>query len=98
MLVGGRPCPHPALRAGGSAAHNVLRGGRGAGCKQRFRAVLVAVELVASVVLLVSSGLLIRALLRAQAVDPGFRTEGVLTLRTVWPKPRYAATEKSEQF
>jgi len=45
-----------------------------------------------------SSGLLIRALLRAQAVDPGFRTEGVLTLRTVWPKPRYAATEKSEQF
>ena len=72
------------------------KGGRA--CATRFRAVLVAVELVASVVVLVSSGLLIRALLRVRAVDPGFRTEGVLTLRTVWPKPRYAATEKSEQF
>ena len=37
---------------------------------------------MASVVLLVSSGLLIRALLAIQSVDPGFRAEDVLTLRT----------------
>ena len=32
-------------------------------------------------VLLVSAGLLVRALWRIEATDPGFRTDGVLTLR-----------------
>jgi predicted permease len=88
----------PALRAGGSTALVALRGGRAAGRKQRFRAVLVAVEVAASVVLLVSSGLLIRALLRVQNVDPGFKAEGVLTLRTVLPTPKYDEWQRREQF
>jgi predicted permease len=47
---------------------------------------------MASVVLLVSAGLLIRALWRIQAIDPGFRSGGVLTLRTALPMPKYAKT------
>ncbi|MCI0432875.1 MAG: ABC transporter permease, partial [Gemmatimonadetes bacterium] len=88
----------PALRAGGRAALDALRGGRSRGPKQRYRSVLVAIEVAASVVLLVSSGLLIRAMLRVQATDPGFQAEGVLTLRTVLPKPKYADTLKRELF
>ena len=32
-----------------------------------------------------------KALWRVQAVDPGFRSDGVLTLRTALPSPKYAA-------
>jgi len=43
--------------------------------------------IMASVVLLVSHGMLMRALWRVQATDPGFRTDGVLTMRTALPTP-----------
>jgi predicted permease len=49
-------------------------------------------------VLLVSSGLLLRALWRIQAVDPGFRSEGVLTLRTALPLPKYDSTARRVEF
>jgi predicted permease len=57
---------------------------------QRLRAMLVTIEVATCVVLLVSSGLLIRAVLRIQATDPGFRPEGVLTLRTELSFPKIA--------
>ncbi|HSJ14416.1 MAG TPA: ABC transporter permease, partial [Longimicrobiales bacterium] len=88
----------PAVRAGGRAALDVLRGGHSAVRGQRYRAVLVAIQVAVSVVLLVCSGLLIHAILRVQSIDAGFRDEGVLTLRTVLPKPEYAGAERREQF
>ncbi len=63
-------------------------GGRGG----RLRSALVIAEVAASVVLLVASGLLIRALWRVQAIDPGFRTAGVLTLSTPLPMGKYGPT------
>ena len=73
----------PAIAAGRSRALDALRAGaRGGARTQRLRALLVTIEVAACVVLLVSSGLLIRAVLRIQGTDPGFRPEGVLTLRT----------------
>ena len=53
---------------------------------------------MASVVLLVAAGLLLRALWRIQAVDPGFRAEGVLTLRTALPLPKYDSTARRAEF
>lgn len=88
----------PALRTGGRAAFDVLRGGRGSVAGGRLRSVLVAVEVAVCVVLLVASGLLMRAMLRVQSVDAGFRAEGALTLNTVLPKPKYFSSEKREQF
>jgi predicted permease len=41
---------------------------------------------------------LIRALWTIQAIDPGFRTEGVLTLRTSLPMPKFNETARREQF
>ncbi len=74
----------PALRAGRSNALDALRAGTrtGGGRTQRLRAALVIVEVAASVVLLITSGLLIRAVWRIQAIDPGFAADGVLTLPT----------------
>jgi putative ABC transport system permease protein len=58
----------------------------------------VAAEVMASVVLLVSAGLLLRALARLESTDPGFRTEGTLTLQTALPEGKYASTSRREQF
>ncbi len=70
----------------------------GGGRRQRVRAVLVAAEVAASAALLVVAGLLLRATWRIQDVDPGFRTAGVLTLRTALPWPRYAEVAPRQQF
>ncbi len=90
----------PALRAGRANAMQALRDGAraGGGRKQHTRSALVAVEVMASVVLLVSSGLLVRAMLRIQAVDPGFQSSGVLTARTALPLPKYDDPRVREQF
>ena len=89
----------PAVAAGRSRALDALRSGaRGGARTQRLRTVLVTVEVAASVVLLVASGLLIRAVLRIQATDPGFRAERVLLVRTELTAPRYAITARRGEF
>ncbi|MEX2282442.1 MAG: ABC transporter permease [Gemmatimonadota bacterium] len=88
----------PAFRAGGRSAIEALRAGRSGRRQQRARSALVGLEVAASVVLLASAGLLIRAMLLVQATDPGFRSEGALTMRTVLPKPKYESTDRREQF
>ncbi|MEP7132815.1 MAG: ABC transporter permease, partial [Acidobacteriota bacterium] len=85
----------PALRGSEEAEESGLREGSrvGAGRRtERLRSILVVAEVTASVALLISSGLLIRALWRVQQTPPGFRAEGVLTLRTALPMPRYEKT------
>lgn len=90
----------PALRAGRANAMQALRDGAraGGGRTQRMRSVLVAVEVMASVVLLVSSGLLVRAMWKLQSLDPGFQSAGVLTARTALPMPRYDDPRVRERF
>jgi putative ABC transport system permease protein len=87
----------PALRACADAETGGLREGARTGASrgtERLRALLVVAEVTASVALLIGSGLLLRALWRLQSVDPGFRSEGVLTMRTNLPLPSYEPTEK----
>jgi predicted permease len=90
----------PALRAGGAGVGGLQEGPRAGvgGRRERGRAALVVAEVTASVVLLVCCGLLLRALWRVQDVDPGFRADGVLTLRTALPQPRYANTADRARF
>src|SRR4029077_6539937 len=90
----------PVMRVGGDASLTGLREGArsGGGQKEGARSALVVVEIIASVVLLVSAGLLLRALLNVRSVDPGFRAEGVLTMQTPLPWRKYAKTPWREAF
>ncbi|HEY2431938.1 MAG TPA: ABC transporter permease [Vicinamibacterales bacterium] len=90
----------PTLRAGSDAGVQDLREGARAigGRRQRLRGVLVAAEVVGTVVLLVVTGLLVRALWTLQGRDPGFRADGVLTLQTDLPSAKYAGTDKRSTF
>jgi putative ABC transport system permease protein len=90
----------PAFRASGKRDMNALREGArsGGGRKERLRAALVIAEVTVSVVLLISSGLLIRALWKLQGIDPGFRASGVLTLQTALPMPKYERTARRVEF
>ena len=101
VLITGLACGvAPAIRAGRTGPLDALRGTTraGGGRSRKVRAGLVILEIASSVVLLVSSGLLIRAVARVQAIDPGFGAENVLTLKTVLPLPRYDSTFRRVQF
>ena len=91
----------PALRVcrktDGSALKDGARGGTSRGT-ERLRSSLVVAEIVASVVLIVSVGLLTQALLNVQRVDPGFKADNVLTVRTTLPRIKYAKAAQREQF
>ncbi len=54
--------------------------------KQKLGRVIVAAQLATTLVLLVGAGLLGRSLLRVLSVDPGFRTENVLTMELRLPQ------------
>ena len=91
----------PALRAcrdlDSEGLREGARGGIGARRARLVRAVVV-VEICVSLVLLVASGLLLRTLSQLQARDPGFRADGVMTLRTWLPWPKYERTADRAQF
>jgi predicted permease len=89
----------PALRVGGQKTFVGLREGtRGSGRRQRLRTTLVAIEVCVSVVLLIGSGLLIRAIWRVQAVPPGFSAAGLLKLTTQLPTPKYDDPARRADF
>ncbi len=91
----------PALRATGKASAAGLREGErsgGGSGKERLRSALVVIEITASVVLLASASLLIRALWTVQARDPGFNADNVLTMTTALPWPKYQTTAARQVF
>jgi predicted permease len=90
----------PLLRTGGEADLGGLRDGArtGGGQREGVRSTLVVVEIVASVVLLVSAGLSIRALWNVQLTNPGFKPESVLTLQTPLPSPQFDRVVTRDAF
>jgi putative ABC transport system permease protein len=71
-----------------------MTAGRG---RHRLRSSLMIVELALALVLLVSSGLLIRSLVRLQNVDPGFDPHNILAADLDLPDKTYT-NAKQEQF
>jgi len=64
----------------------------------RLRNVLVVTEIALALVLLVGAGLLIRSFARLQAVDPGFNTQNMLTMKTSLPGRKYDNDRKIIDF
>ena len=91
------PALRMSRRVDATALKEGARGGTSRGT-ERLRSSLVIAEIVASVVLLVSAGLLIQALLRVQAIDPGFHSENVLTLKTILPRARYPQVARHQFY
>jgi predicted permease len=76
-----------------SPTETLKDGGRGATISRarlRARQLMVIGEIALSVVLIVGGGLMIRTVQRIMSIDPGFRSEGVLTMELSVPASRYA--------
>jgi len=65
---------------------------------ETLRTMLVLLEITCTVMLLISSGLLLKALWRVELVDTGFHSDHVLTMRTSLPLPKYSDTLRRTQF
>lgn len=79
------------IRAGG-------RGVRGGRRRRRLHDALALLEVALGILLLVGAGLTLRSLRRLEAVDPGFRTSGVVTARLAAPQLRYPTLADRERF
>jgi predicted permease len=88
----------PAVRLTRGALQGMLReGGRGlagSGGAARLRSSLVLGEVALALMLLVGAGLLVRSFEQLQRVDLGFRPEGVLTYRVIFPAARFRDPEQ----
>jgi putative ABC transport system permease protein len=80
---------------------NLKEGGRGGGegsRRNRFRAALVVLEVALALLLAIGATLTARSLVRLEAVDPGFRPEGVLRASLTLPKATYAEPSRRVNF
>jgi putative ABC transport system permease protein len=66
--------------------------------RRRAQAALVAGEVALAVVVLFSTGLMIRTILNLQAVDTGFRADNVLTANVALTGADYPTTERQNAF
>jgi len=74
------------------------RGASGGPARQRLRSALVIGEVALSVTLLIGAGLLMRSFWKVQQVQPGFHTDGVVTMRANLPRTTYNNNAKSRGF
>jgi predicted permease len=92
----------PALRASRFSLQGSLRVGTsglaGIFGLRRLLAIVVTAEFAATVVLLISTGLIIKSFVRLQAVDPGFAAEGALTMKMSLPRNQYGDAHRQAAF
>jgi putative ABC transport system permease protein len=82
----------PALMAPRDSGDRLRQGGKGTNVgapRGRLQSALVVTQVAVSVVLLSAAGLLLASLVKLQSVQPGYRTEGVVTAETFGNFRRY---------
>ncbi len=88
-IMSSRVDVNESLKEGGrtsASGSNMLRGG------------LVVVEIAIALVLLVGSGLMIRSFARLQAIDPGFDSTNLLTVKVSLPGSKYREDHQRVNF
>jgi predicted permease len=92
----------PALRAMRPNVMDVLQeGSRGSTpgrATRRLSDLMVVAEVALALMLLVSAGLLTRSFVRLTAIDPGYRTTGIVATHVVLPRERYQPAAAKRQF
>nr|HEV7953920.1 FtsX-like permease family protein [Candidatus Acidoferrales bacterium] len=73
-LTSTRVSPGATLKAAGNSA-----GGAGSESRNRLGRTLVAVEMALALVLVIGAGLFLRTLITLESIDPGFRTDHLMT-------------------
>jgi predicted permease len=90
----------PALQASGEHVRNFLSlsAPTATAHRQHMRGALVVSEIALALVLLTGAGLMLKSFLRMRTVDPGFRTESILTMTVDLPDSSYPATPAIQAF
>jgi putative ABC transport system permease protein len=92
----------PALQASNFNLNETLKeGGRDSASGSRgnrLRALMVIAEVAVSLVLLIGAGLLINSFLRLRHINPGFRTDNLLTMKVELPKLKYPDQARRASF
>jgi putative ABC transport system permease protein len=90
----------PALRATRADASGALRqGGRGASrAGGVLRDWLVGAEIALTVTLVCGAALFARSLIKLMSIEPGFRTDHLITARVLVPDAAYTAPQRIVQF
>jgi len=91
----------PALQAARLDLNEALKQGSGRailGGHRRLRGALVVAEVALALVLLIGAGLMIRTIVRLQGLDPGFRPEKVMTLKTALSRQKYGELPRRAAF
>jgi len=86
----------PALQVGKHDLATALRAGargtRSRPATNRAKQAIVVAEVAVAVTLLTGAGLLLHSFAKLLSVDPGFRTEGVLSMKLLLPQRSYDST------
>ncbi len=91
----------PILHLAGSASGGLREGGRGSTAnraRQKVRQGLVVAEVALAVILVVGSGLMLRSFQALMDVDPGFRSEEMLTWQMRLPAADYPDASSQVAF
>jgi putative ABC transport system permease protein len=89
-LQASKPGVNTTLKEGGRQAVNRAR--------PRTRGLLVVAEVALSLLLLIGAGLMIRTFISFQRVNPGFRTDNLLTMKLALPSKKYPKPEQQVAF
>jgi predicted permease len=82
----------PATRPSQPLVDALRTGNRGSSAHHRGHTVLIIAEIAMAVVVVFLSTLVVRSFQKLMAVDPGFRTDHLLSAELTLPTPRYADT------
>jgi predicted permease len=92
----------PALQSSRASTADALqqsaRGAIGIGSTRHFRDALIVLQVAATLVLLVTAGLMLRTLANLRAIDLGFEPDQVLTMQVPLPRPKYADDTRRAAF